>query len=125
MALPPCHVMCQFNVEKDKYLSCCLFQRSGDVGLGVPFNIMSYSVLTHLLAKHCGLLAKEFIHFIGNAHIYKEHVEVLKEQCKRECYLFPKLTINKKREKIEDYKIEDFELKDYKYGKEIKMEMKK
>ena len=84
MALPPCHLLCQFNVHQDKYLSCALYQRSGDVGLGVPFNIASYALLTHIIAAHCGLEAYEFVHFIGNTHIYEEHVEPLIEiQCKR------------------------------------------
>ena len=83
MALPPCHLLMQFNVNKDDELSCILYQRSGDVGLGVPFNIASYSFLTHLLAHHCNLKAKEFIHFIGNAHIYSDHIEPLKIQLNR------------------------------------------
>jgi thymidylate synthase len=125
MALPPCHVMCQFNVDSEGYLSCCLFQRSGDIGLGVPFNILSYSLLTHLLAKHCGLLgAKEFIHFIGNAHIYEEHEEALKEQCKRELYEFPRIEIKRIHENINEYVVDDFELIGYKHSGEIKMEMK-
>ena len=74
MALPPCHVLSQFIV-KDNKLTTLLYQRSGDIGLGVPFNIASYSFLTHILAKHCNFEAKEFIHFIGDAHIYEEHVE--------------------------------------------------
>jgi thymidylate synthase len=76
MALPPCHVMCQFNVIGNQ-LSCSLYQRSGDVGLGVPFNIASYSMLTHLLAHHCGLEANEFVYYLGNAHIYDDHIAPL------------------------------------------------
>lgn len=83
MALPPCHLLAQFNVSNGNELSCLLYQRSGDVGLGVPFNILSYSLLTHILAKHCNLIAKEFIHIIGNAHIYEDHIEPLKEQMER------------------------------------------
>ena len=79
MALPPCHVLCQFNVLNNK-LSCSLYQRSGDVGLGVPFNIASYSILTHLIAHHVGLEAYEFIYYLGNAHIYDDHIETLKTQ---------------------------------------------
>ena len=80
MALPPCHVLCQFNVSDGNKLSCSLYQRSGDVGLGVPFNIASYSMLTHILAKHCGLVAHEFVCMLGNAHIYDDHLTALEEQ---------------------------------------------
>ena len=95
MALPPCHIMAQFHVsgEGGNRLSCILYQRSGDVGLGVPFNIASYSFLTHLIAHHCGLEAHEFIYHIGNAHIYDDHLGVLKEQIERIPYEFPTLTI--------------------------------
>lgn len=107
MALPPCHMICQFNVRENKYLSCALFQRSGDVGLGVPFNIASYSLFTHILAKHCGLIADEFVHFLGNCHIYEEHVEPLKIQLQREPMEFPKIEIKRTCENIEDYNIDD------------------
>jgi thymidylate synthase len=107
MALPPCHMICQFNVRENKYLSCALFQRSGDVGLGVPFNIASYSLFTHILAKHCGLIADEFVHFLGNCHIYEEHVEPLKVQLQREPMEFPKIEIKRVCENIEDYNIDD------------------
>jgi thymidylate synthase len=123
MALPPCHILCQFNVEKGQYLSCSMYQRSGDVGLGIPFNIISYSILTHLLAKHCGLIAKEFIHFMGNAHIYDAHIEPLKEQCKRECYEFPKIRIKNVYKTIEEYMLNDFELIGYNSWDKINMEM--
>ena len=123
MALPPCHMICQFNVRDNKYLSCALFQRSGDVGLGVPFNIASYSLFTHILAIHCGLEAEEFVHFIGNTHIYKNHIEPLKDQIKRIPYEFPKINIVKK-ETIDDYNINDIVFKsEYKYHNPIKMEM--
>ena len=85
MALPPCHVLVQFNVSHGNKLSCALYQRSGDVGLGVPFNIASYAFLTHLLAKHCGLEAFEFIYNIGNCHIYEEHINALKNQVLNDC----------------------------------------
>ena len=78
MALPPCHVLCQFNVTDNNKLSCALYQRSGDIGLGVPFNIASYAFLTHLIAKHCDLDPNEFVYFLGNAHIYDDHIESLK-----------------------------------------------
>tara|TARA_Y100000813_G_C24164498_1_gene353486 strand:+ start:4773 stop:5651 length:879 start_codon:yes stop_codon:yes gene_type:complete len=125
MALPPCHVMAQFHVSENKYLSCSLYQRSGDVGLGVPFNIASYSFLTHIIAKHTDLEAKEFVYFLGNAHIYQEHDEALKEQILRQPYEFPKLQIKNKKENINDYCLDDIEWKtEYKYHSAIKMEMK-
>lgn len=107
MALPPCHVMAQFNVSDGNRLSCCLFQRSGDVGLGVPFNIASYSFLTHILAKHCGLVADKFVYFIGNAHIYKEHIEALTKQIERKPYPFPTIEIINQKNNIDDYVIDD------------------
>jgi thymidylate synthase len=109
MALPPCHILMQFNVRENKYLSCALYQRSGDGGLGVPFNIASYSFLTHIIAKHCDLLPDEFIYFLGNAHIYEEHFEPIQEQLKREPLPFPKINILQKHENIEDYTIDDIE----------------
>ena len=125
MALPPCHVMAQFHVRENKYLSCALYQRSGDVGLGVPFNIASYSLFTHILAKHCDLEADEFVHFIGNAHIYEEHIDMLKIQTLHEPYDFPKLKINQKYENINDYAMNDIIwTKRYVHHDSIKMEMK-
>ena len=124
MALPPCHILCQFNVHNGNKLSCSLYQRSADVGLGVPFNIASYSFLTHLLAKHCNLEAYEFIHFLGNYHIYEDHIEPLKEQIKREPYDFPTIKINSLRENINDYKLEDFEISNYNNYPTIKMLMR-
>ena len=123
MALPPCHVLFQFHVTRNNKLSCSLYQRSGDVGLGVPFNIMSYSALTILIANHCNLEPSEFIYFLGNTHIYKEHIDVLKEQIKREPYDFPTMTINNIRENINDYKLEDFNIKNYKYHDKLTMKM--
>ncbi len=123
MALPPCHVLAQFNVINDE-LSCSLYQRSGDVGLGVPFNIASYSVLTHILAKHCNLKAKEFIYYLGNSHIYDDHINELKEQIQREPYNFPSITISKK-DNINDYVLEDIIINDYNYHPPIKMKMRK
>lgn len=124
MALPPCHVLCQFNVIGNK-LSCSLYQRSGDVGLGVPFNIASYSFLTHLIAKHCDLEATEFVYYLGNTHIYDDHVESLKEQIEREPKEFPKVKINIKRDNINDYCLEDFEIENYECHLPIKMKMRK
>ena len=124
MALPPCHVICQFNVKEGNKLSCSLYQRSGDVGLGVPFNIASYSFLTHLIAKHCDLIAEEFIHFIGNAHIYDDHLEVLEEQIRKIPKEGPTINIKIKRDKIDDYVLEDFELLNYNPESQLKMEMR-
>jgi len=123
MALPPCHVLMQFNVSKNDELSCILYQRSGDIGLGVPFNIASYSLLTHLIAHHCNLKPKEFIHFLGNAHIYNDHIKPLKEQIDRIPYEFPTLKISNKYTNIEDYKFEDFVIENYKSHNKIEMEM--
>ena len=124
MALPPCHVLCQFNVINNK-LSCSLYQRSGDVGLGVPFNIASYSFLTHLLAKHCDLEAHEFVYYLGNAHIYDDHYKPLEEQILKKPYPFPKLSISIKKDDINDYILEDFTVTEYKHHEVIKMEMRK
>lgn len=93
MALPPCHVLMQFHVREGRYLSCALYQRSGDVGLGVPFNIASYSFLTHLMAHYCGLVADEFVYFLGNAHIYDTHREALTTQLVRDPLPFPQMEI--------------------------------
>ena len=123
MALPPCHVMFQFHVTRENKLSCTLYQRSGDVGLGVPFNILSYSALTCLIAKHCGLEPYEFIYYLGNTHIYVEHVESLKEQIKRKPFPFPKLSIKEKKDNINDYQLDDFVITDYRYHEKIKMKM--
>ncbi len=124
MALPPCHVLSQFHVVDNDKLICTLYQRSADVGLGLPFNIASYSFLTHILAHHCGLKAMELIHFIGNAHIYEEHIEPLKEQLDEFPELYPLLEIKDKKENIDDYEVSDFEIKDYKFSKKINMKMR-
>ena len=124
MALPPCHILMQFHVHGGKYLSCSLYQRSGDVGLGVPFNIASYSFLTHLMAKHCGLEAYEFVYFLGNAHIYEQHRESLQTQITRTPNPFPKIYIKNRKENIEDYTLEDLVFDEYYvYHPSIKMDM--
>ena len=123
MALPPCHVMCQFNVHDGNKLSCSMYQRSNDEACGTPFNIASYSFLTHLLAKHCGLEAYEFVYFKGNCHVYEEHVEGIKEQMGREPYPFPTVSIKQVRENINDYQVEDFELHNYQHHPQIKFLM--
>jgi thymidylate synthase len=123
MALPPCHILCQFNVHDGNKLSCAMFQRSGDFPLGIPFNIASYSFLTHLIAKHCGLEAYEFVHFVGNCHIYEDHIEPMKEQIIREPFEFPTVSIKCVRENIDDYQVDDFEIHNYKSHEAIKMKM--
>jgi len=123
MALPPCHIMCQFNVHDGNKLSCVMYQRSVDVMLGQPFNIASYAMLTHLLAKHCGLEVHEFVHFMGNCHVYEEHIEGAKEQVSREPYNFPELNILQVRDNINDYQVEDFEVIKYQCHPAIKFKM--
>ena len=113
MALPPCHAFMQFYVSADNKLSCQLYQRSADVFLGVPFNIASYSLLTMMLAKVCGFELGEFIHTIGDAHIYSNHVEQIKEQLSRSCKKLPTLKILRDVTSITEYKFEDFSLEDY------------
>lgn len=124
MALPPCHVLSQFHVTEGNKLSCSVYQRSADVGLGLPFNIASYSFLTHLLAKHCDLEASELIHTIGDAHIYEEHAEALKTQIGRNPLPPPFLNIKYKKETLNCYGLDDFVIEDYNYYDEIKMDMK-
>lgn len=124
MALPPCHVLMQFHVREHKYLSCSLYQRSGDVGLGVPFNIASYSFLTHILAIHCDLVADTFVYFLGNAHIYEDHISSLETQLTNEPKPFPKIIIKNKHENINDYSIADLHwVTPYEHHKPIKMIM--
>jgi len=124
MALPPCHVLAQFNVTNNKELSCSLYQRSCDMGLGVPFNIASYSFLTHIIAKHCDLVPKDFVYFMGNVHIYDDHFEMLKDQALRRPLEFPTLKILNKYDSIEEYSLDDIELKNYKYHPPIQMKMR-
>ncbi|XP_067887811.1 thymidylate synthase [Heterodontus francisci] len=122
MALPPCHALCQFYVVNGE-LSCQLYQRSGDMGLGVPFNIASYSLLTYMIAHVTGLKPGDFVHTLGDAHIYKNHIEALKIQLHREPRPFPKLKILRNVENINDFKPEDFKLEGYDPHPTIKMEM--
>jgi thymidylate synthase len=123
MALPPCHILCQFNVHGGNQLSCAMFQRSNDECCGTPFNIASYSFLTHLLAKHCGLEAYEFVYFKGNCHVYEEHIESAKLQLTREPLPFPTVHIQTLRENIEDYVVEDFEIQNYQHHDPIVYKM--
>eukprot|EP00127_Corallochytrium_limacisporum_P004787 Clim_evm2s177 gene=Clim_evmTU2s177 len=122
MALPPCHMMCQFYVA-DGELSCQLYQRSCDMGLGVPFNIASYALLTRMVAQVCDLKPGDFVHTLGDAHVYINHVEALKEQLKREPRPFPKLRINPSVTDIDGFRMEHFELIDYNPMGRIKMDM--
>ncbi|KAM3843310.1 thymidylate synthase-like, partial [Diretmus argenteus] len=151
MALPPCHALCQFYVC-DGELSCQLYQRSGDMGLGVPFNIASYALLTYMIAHITGLKVRapvhvpqvfhendvlcsvsvfrssslqpgDFVHTLGDAHIYTNHIEPLKIQLEREIRPFPKLKILREVERIDDFRSDDFEICDYDPHPTIKMQM--
>ncbi|AMA67428.1 thymidylate synthase [Vespertilionid gammaherpesvirus 1] len=122
MVLPPCHIISQFYVANGE-LSCQLYQRSADMGLGVPFNVASYSLLTYMIAHLTGLTPGEFIHTIGDAHVYMNHIEPLKLQLTREPLPFPTLSINKDIKNIEDFKFEDFILENYKHAPTIHMQM--
>ncbi len=124
MALPPCHVLSQFWVNPETMeLSCHLYQRSGDVGLGVPFNISSYSMLTIMMAKFCGLKAGELVHTLGDAHIYEEHREALEEQVKREPYPFPKIRVIHIPDVFEEFSVDDFLVEEYQCHPRISMKM--
>jgi len=112
MALPPCHLLFQFYVA-DKRLSCQLYQRSCDIFLGVPFNIASYALLTMMVAQVTGLEAAEFIHTLGDAHIYLNHIEQAKLQITRQPYPLPEMRINPAVKDIRDFRYEDFELVNY------------
>lgn len=114
MALPPCHTFIQFYVSADhKYLSCQLYQRSADVFLGVPFNIASYALFTHMIAQVCGYEAKEFIHTFGDVHIYRDHFEQIETQLARTPKALPKLKINPNIKSLYDFTYNDFEIVDY------------
>jgi len=123
MSLPPCHCFCQFNVHNGDQLSCAMYQRSCDEFLGQPINIASYSFLTHLLAKHCGLEAYEFVYFMGNCHLYENAIDAAKLQITREPYTFPTVSIKQVRGNINDYQVEDFILENYKSHDAIKVAM--
>ena len=112
MALPPCHTMFQFFVAEGK-LSCQLYQRSGDVFLGVPFNIASYALLTMMIAKECGLQVGEFIHTLGDAHLYLNHLEQAAEQLSRDTRALPRMTLKGDNKSIFDYTYDDFVLEGY------------
>lgn len=112
MALPPCHLMFQFYVA-DGRLSCQLYQRSADIFIGVPFNIASYAILTHIIARVTGLQPGDFIHTLGDAHIYLNHIDQVKLQLSREPYKLPQLKINPEVNEILKFRYEDFTLTDY------------
>jgi thymidylate synthase len=112
MALPPCHCLFQFYVANGK-LSCQLYQRSGDIFLGVPFNIASYAMLTHMMAHVTGLKVGEFIHTLGDAHIYLNHLEQIDEQLSRIPYALPRLVMKRDVKAIDEFRYEDFEIVNY------------
>ena len=112
MALPPCHIMFQFYVAEGR-LSCQLYQRSADIFLGVPFNIASYAILTHMVAQVTGLMPGDFVHTLGDAHIYLNHTEQVKLQLSREPFKLPGITINPSVNDILKFRYDDFSLTDY------------
>lgn len=122
MALNPCHALFQFYVRNGK-LSCHLYQRSGDAFLGVPFNIASYALLTHMIAQVCGLEVGEFIHSFGDVHIYKNHVEQVNEQLSRGSFDPPKLKLNPLIKDIDLFTVNDIMIEDYKCHPAIKAEV--
>lgn len=119
MALPPCHLLFQFYVADGK-LSCQLYQRSADIFLGVPFNIASYALLTMMIAQVTGLQPGEFVHTLGDTHIYKNHIEQVELQLTREPYPLPKMKLNPTVTNIDDFSFEDFVLHDYQAHPHIK-----
>ena len=112
MALPPCHCLFQFYVANG-CLSCQLYQRSADIFLGVPFNIASYALLTHMIARICGLQVDEFVHVLGDAHLYNNHFDQAREQVSRKPGRLPKLLIHRTPESIDGFRFEDFEIIGY------------
>lgn len=122
MALPPCHCLAQFFVANGE-LSCQLYQRSADMGLGVPFNIASYALLTHMIAHVTGLKAGELVHTTGDTHVYLNHVEPLEEQLRRVPKPFPRLHFKRNVQTIDEFQFEDFEIRGYDPYPTIKMEM--
>lgn len=123
MALPPCHVLAQFYVSADGKLSCQMYQRSCDMFLGVPFNIASYSLLTHMIAQVCDLKVGEFVHVLGDAHIYLNHVEQVKEQLQRSPLPAPQLWLNPDIRDINKFTMADIRLEGYQCHDAIKANM--
>jgi thymidylate synthase len=122
MALPPCHAFFQFSVAENK-LSLQMYQRSCDMFLGVPFNIASYSLLLHIIAQVTGLVPGEFVHTLGDAHIYHNHFDQVREQIARTPYNLPKLVLNPKVINIDSFTMDDISLKHYQYHPSIKADM--
>ena len=122
MALPPCHMFAQFYVARGE-LSCLMYQRSCDMGLGVPFNSASYALLTRMVAQVAGLRPGELIHTLGDAHVYSNHVEPLREQLRRQPRPFPTLRLNPAKTDIDSFCFEDFTLQDYECHPKIEMQM--
>lgn len=122
MALPPCHALAQFYVNKGK-LSCQLYQRSADLFLGVPFNIASYSLLTHLISQVCNLSVGEFVHVTGDVHIYTNHIEQVKEQLNREPLPLPILWVNSSINNINEFSMDDVKLLNYQSHSALKAPM--
>ena len=112
MALPPCHCLFQFHVAKGR-LSCQLYQRSADIFLGVPFNIASYALLTHMIARICGLKPGEFVHVLGDAHLYSNHFDQAREQLSRAPGALPQLVIHRTPDSIDGFHFDDFEITGY------------
>lgn len=124
MALPPCHMFCQFYVDTDRgELSCQMYQRSCDMGLGIPFNVASYSLLTCMIAHCCNLKPGDFVHTMGDTHVYSNHVEALKVQLEREPRPFPTLKINSDVRDIDSFKLSDFTIEGYEPHAKIAMDM--
>lgn len=119
MALVPCHTLFQFYVAEGK-LSCQLYQRSADVFLGVPFNIASYALLTHLIARECDLDVGEFVHTFGDAHLYTNHIDQVTEQLSREPKTLPSLWLNPNKSKVSEFTLEDIKLENYEHHPAIK-----
>ncbi|MDE6862724.1 MAG: thymidylate synthase, partial [Alistipes sp.] len=122
MALPPCHVMFQFYVA-DGRLSCQLYQRSGDTFLGVPFNIASYALLTMMMAQECGLRPGDFIHTLGDTHLYLNHMQQVDEQLSRTPRPLPRMRLNPDVKSVFDFRYDDFTLEDYDPYPAIKAEL--
>jgi thymidylate synthase len=123
MALPPCHTFSQFYVSNYGELSCSMYQRSADLFLGVPFNIASYSLLTHMIAQVCDLKVGEFVHIIGDGHIYENHIDAVNTQLDRESMQFPKIAIDPSIKNIDDFRMEHFSIEGYSPHPFIKADM--